>query len=225
MSLTPLLNTAEIRALFASELARSGGSVSDTFDDGQRLFVRSILPRSGDVYVGETMHSGVALRSDSHTLHVHPYVFRQLCRNGAIIAHALQSREIEAEEHTTKEELAAAIREAVSACCEKEAFSTAMEEIQGSRSKVADVAINLLPVLSRLRPEMGTQIFKMIVERFFDGEDASRFGLMNAVTSVARDTADPEVRWHLEELGGGIPVGRPPAPEPEDLAAEAAMAN
>jgi hypothetical protein len=27
---------------------------------------------------------------------------------------------------------------------------------------------------------------------------------MNAVTSYARDTQDPERRWNLEELGGGL---------------------
>ncbi len=38
---------------------------------------------------------------------------------------------------------------------------------------------------------------------------------MNAVTSVARDTADPEVRWRLEEMGGGICAGHTPAPKPD----------
>jgi hypothetical protein len=46
----------------------------------------------------------------------------------------------------------------------------------------------------------------MILGRFTSGADRSRFGLMNAVTSVARDTHDPELRWRLEELGGGIPA-------------------
>jgi hypothetical protein len=27
---------------------------------------------------------------------------------------------------------------------------------------------------------------------------------MNAITSLARDTRDPERRWRLEELGGGM---------------------
>jgi hypothetical protein len=29
---------------------------------------------------------------------------------------------------------------------------------------------------------------------------------MNAVTSTARDTRDPEVRWRLEELGAQVPA-------------------
>ena len=46
----------------------------------------------------------------------------------------------------------------------------------------------------------------MILGRFTTEGDTSRFGLMNAVTSVARDTRDPELRWSLEKLGGGIPA-------------------
>ncbi|MFZ5831522.1 MAG: hypothetical protein ACOY3P_15670, partial [Planctomycetota bacterium] len=38
-----------------------------------------------------------------------------------------------------------------------------------------------------------------------EGDD-SVFGLMNAVTSVARDEPDPQIRWDLEELGGSIPA-------------------
>jgi hypothetical protein len=40
---------------------------------------------------------------------------------------------------------------------------------------------------------------------------------MNAVTSVARDTRDPELRWRLEELGGGVPIAvRPRSPRPDE---------
>jgi hypothetical protein len=45
---------------------------------------------------------------------------------------------------------------------------------------------------------------------------------MNAVTSVARDTQDPDLRWRLEELGGGLPVERCPTTDPDDVAAAAA---
>jgi hypothetical protein len=43
---------------------------------------------------------------------------------------------------------------------------------------------------------------------------------MNAVTSVARDTRDPELRWRLEEFGGGIPaLARDPSPRLDDARA------
>ena len=38
MSLDNRLTTAEIQAIFAEEVRAAGGSVSDTFDDGARLF-------------------------------------------------------------------------------------------------------------------------------------------------------------------------------------------
>jgi hypothetical protein len=212
-----------ISALFAEEITAAEGTVSETLDDGIRLFARAVLPGVREIRAGDSLRAGVALRAIGGQIRVHPYVFRQICRNGAIIAHALQSRDIEATEHDTSEEVLSAVREAVRVCADEETFANVAEDIRSSRDKVADVTLNLLPVLSRLRPELGTQIFRMIVERFFDGEDVSRYGLMNAVTSVARDTVDPDVRWGLEELGGGIPVGQPPAPDLDGFAAEPAL--
>ena len=59
----------------------------------------------------------------------------------------------------------------------------------------------------------------MMGEYTSEGDD-SVFGLMNAVTSVAREEPDPEVRWDLEELGGGIPAMVPDVPKPSDTAAD-----
>ncbi len=55
---------------------------------------------------------------------------------------------------------------------------------------------------------------------FFEAEDRSAFSLMNAVTSVARDQDDPEVRWQLEELGGGVPAMNFPRVRPDGSEAE-----
>jgi hypothetical protein len=225
MSLNSFPALQDISALFAKEVSAAGGAVTESLLLGTRLFLRATLPPLREVRLGDKLQAGVALRATENEAWIHPYVFRQVCRNGAIVAHALQSRHLEAGDFATTDETDAAIAEAVRVCCEDEAFAEASGDMNAARDKVADVTLNLLPVLSRLRPELGTQIFRMIVERFFDGEDASRYGLMNAVTSVARDTPDPEVRWNLEELGGGIPVGRPPAPELDDLAAEAVAAG
>src|SRR5438876_2266979 len=70
------------------------------------------------------------------------------------------------------------------------------------------MGVTMLAMLSRL-PERGdSRLLRTILARFFEGDDRSRFGLMNAVTSVARDTPDPDLRWRLEEFGGGIPAVR-----------------
>jgi hypothetical protein len=70
----------------------------------------------------------------------------------------------------------------------------------------ADLMLLYLPLLSRLPREHFTALFATITRRFTEGGDRSRFGLMNAVTSTARDTRDPEVRWRLEELGAQVPA-------------------
>jgi hypothetical protein len=37
--------------------------------------------------------------------------------------------------------------------------------------------------------------------------DRSRFGLAQAITAVARDVRDPELKWDLEKLGGAVALG------------------
>jgi hypothetical protein len=153
------------------------------------------------------LQGGVALRASEQDVWVHPYVFRLVCRNGAIMAHAVQTRHIEGHEFTTPEVAATGVRLAVQACCAEDAFTVAAEKMRSAREAEADIALNLLPVLSRLPADVGNHIIRAIMERFVQEVDRSRFALMNAVTSVARDTPDPEIRWYLEELGGGISLG------------------
>jgi hypothetical protein len=221
MSVQEFPTTAAMKTLFAEEIAAAGGTVSDTFDDGTRLFVRSVLPRVREVRTADNVQGGVALRASATEVWVHPYVFRLVCRNGAIMAHAIQTRHVEAGDFATPEEAAGAVRAAVRDCCTEEAFTTAAEEMRSASTTPVDMALNLLPFLSRLPSSDRTQVLRSVMERFFQEADRSKFALMNAVTSVARDTRDPELRWRLEELGGAIPVSRTPVLQPDDAAAAA----
>ena len=51
---------------------------------------------------------------------------------------------------------------------------------------------------------------RLMLDRFLDEGDLSRYGLMNATTSLVRDTTDPDLRWRLEELGGEVAAGMEP---------------
>ena len=218
MPLCDLLTIAEMKTLFAEEIAAVGGTVADTFEDGRRLFTRSILPPLQEVRKADQVQGGVALRASVLGVWVHPYVFRLVCRNGAIIAHAIQTRQLEAHEFTTPEEAAETVREAVRACTSSEAFMAAANEMRSAGHTEADMALSLLPMVSRLPADVLPGVMGAIMERFFHDSDQSRFALMNAVTSVARDTPDPEIRWRLEELGGGILACRTPSLQPDDQA-------
>jgi hypothetical protein len=206
MPLYGILTTTELKSLFAEEVADAGGRMSDTFDDGARLFARSVLPRRSAVRKGDEVQAGVALRTADESVWVHPYVFRLVCRNGAIMAHAAQTCQVECHEFTPTHEAADAVRAAVRACCDEDAFTVAAREMQSGIQTPADMALTVMHLVNHLPAGVASQVLEAILSRFTHDGDRSRFGLMNAVTAVARDTQDPELRWRLEELGGGVPT-------------------
>jgi hypothetical protein len=214
----PALSTMEIQAIFAEEITDAGGFISETFDDGDRLFARSILPWVMEVRPKDQMKGGVALKSAECEVSIHPYLFRTVCRNGAIQAHAIETRRLDISDFFSRDVATAELREAVRGCCVEEAFTGAVLEVRSAIETRADRVLSLLPLLSRLPLPQGSEMLRQIATRFFEDPDRSRFGLMNAVTSVARDTRDPELRWRLEEFGGGIPVSHTPAPSSDDAA-------
>jgi len=191
---------------FSHEIGIQGGSIRDTFDDGERLFIRSVLPGIEQVQRDDRLQGGVALKAFAGEILVYPYVFRLVCSNGAIMAHTAASRRLSILVDQEQDVTVADLCEAVRACCVADVFGSPFEQILRARDVVADPGLSLLPMLSRLSGGSGTGVLQQIMRRFFESGDRSRFGLMNAVTSVARDTADPAARWNLEELGGGIPM-------------------
>jgi hypothetical protein len=85
------------------------------------------------------------------------------------------------------------------------------------------MALDLLPMIARSRVLRNHKMLAEIMGRFFRDNDRTRFGLMNAVTSLARDTRDPDDRWELEQLGGDIGARLLLTPRPLELPARAAQ--
>jgi len=208
MALHGWLTMREIGDIFAEEIRAVAGTVSETYDDGTLLFARSILPGTREVKKGDKVQGGVALRADEREIRVHPYVFRQVCKNGAIRAHALETRRIVRPDVPEGSEpgVVWSLREAVRVSCADETFARSVDEMRSATEVEADLALAMMPMISRLPGRFAAEVLQVIMRRHNEGRDRSRFGLMNAVTSVARDTRDPELRWRLEEFGGGIPA-------------------
>ena len=78
----PTLN--EIRDTFEDEVSRHGGQVTDVYDRCNTLFLRSVFPTRQLVRTGDALKGGVAMRAHRDQVDVHPYVFREVCKNGAI---------------------------------------------------------------------------------------------------------------------------------------------
>ena len=225
MGLPAWITTRDISELLGNEVEAMGGRVTDAFDDGERLFARSVLPDEREVRRGDRLQGGVALLAAEREIRVHPYVFRQVCSNGAIMAQAVQTRRIELPEWSGDvDQVLSDVRRTVRACAAAEVFAGGVSEIRSSLDREADFALTVLPMLDQLPAGVRATTMGMIAGRFFAQPERSRFALMNAVTSVARDTADHDVRWRLEEIGGRVPTMKPVPRRPCGVAIARPMA-
>jgi hypothetical protein len=206
------MTTSAIQEAFSEEIALMGGRVTDVFDDGSRLFARAVMPKTFEVLPKDNVQGGVALRASSEEVWVHPYVFRQVCSNGAVLAQAMECRRIEGLSLMVPYEAEAAIREAVRGCYDVDGFSGFAQQMRASSKVPFDFLSGLTTLMAGLPARNALELMDELMLRFAKDKDHSRFGLMNAVTSLARDTSDPETRWRLEEFGGGVPARLHPAP-------------
>src|SRR5438552_12453976 len=166
--------TQEILEGFTQEISARQGKVTETFHQTGQLFVRSVLPQAEEIRARDKVQSGVALRATDSAVWVYPYVFRLVCRNGAIMAHAAEGREIPNLESLPVFEAVSLVREAVESCCERNAFAIAAGQMRtAAQQQPIDVILGMMPFLSRvssLSPELAQQI----CERFFREDDRTR---------------------------------------------------
>ncbi|HEY7236205.1 MAG TPA: hypothetical protein VH539_18745 [Gemmatimonadaceae bacterium] len=205
-----LPSTEEIALAFADEIATLCGSVSDSYDDGRRLFMRAILPPETEVRPGDALRAGVALQTTGPIVGVYPYTFRRVCTNGAIAAHVTHARLVARVEVATPIHVTVAtneaIRLAVRECATAEAVATVRDEIVRASMMKAQLMLHVLPLLSRHPSQLTAEMLRMLTDEFARAGDDTLYGVMNAITAVARETRDPEARWQLETYGGGIPA-------------------
>jgi hypothetical protein len=196
----------DIDQAFTDEIATLGGTVADRYQDETRLLLRSVLPRLADVAPGDSIQGGVALRAVDEGVAIHPYTLRHVCVNGAIAATALETHRVRLVEYESATEFVAAaleeIRIAVRRSAEPEVFLDSVGKMRTSSAEPVDHMIGMMAMLERIPPHYLQQVLEMIRDRFDAAGERTRFDLVNAVTSVARDTADPDLRWKLEEVGG-----------------------
>jgi hypothetical protein len=206
---------ATIKTTFAEEINELGGKVSDVFDDGRLLFLRAILPEAEEVGPKDPVQGGVALRAQQGEAWVHPYLFRQVCKNGAITAQSLEGRHVLGLDLPDPEIVWPELREAIQACASPDAFEFGVTRMRSAQQAACDMALMLVPTLRHLPQSIASQILR----QFVGSGDRSMFGMVNAITATARETRDPQLRWDLEELGGGVLAGLDPSPPNRDLAA------
>ncbi len=212
MSWSASLTTSQIQAIFEEEVKSAGGKVTDSFDDDTLLFSRAVLPKNKKVARKDRVDKGVAIKAAWEDIWVHPYVFRRVCINGAIVAQAVATKHVMNTEHVSPVEMEIDLRESIRMCIQEQDFSGYAEKMKRARSLFFDPRQTLMPHLSQLPADQASEILEETHRRFAKGADESRYGLINAVTSLARDTRNPELRWSLETIGGALIVTSTPTP-------------
>ena len=128
------------------------------------------------------------------------------------MAQAVATKHVMNTEHVSPIEMEIDLRESLHMCIQEQDFGGYAEKMKRARGLFPDPRLTLMPHLSRLPADQASEILEVIHKRFTAGADESRYGLINAVTSLARDTRNPELRWSLESIGGELMVTSTPAP-------------
>ena len=216
----------DVHALVSEEIDRLGGKLHYSLDDGKRLFMQSLLPRVQDVQPRDSMQAGVGVMAADEEIVVQPYTFRRVCSNGLMLPYALETQRIArvdpAAPFEAVTEITNALQAALRGCTHPAVLSTAVGQMRLAIGRRGNLALHLLPMLSPVLRQTGVRVLERIQQRFRRERDDSLFGLINAVTSVARDEPAPEARWQLEELGGAL-LAVVPAPTPDALAGETVL--
>ncbi len=242
---TLLPATKDISATVKEEVALRGGVLSDedyvrgpffaralaallgdALSDRVCLFLRAVFPMTEEVRPEDIVEGGIAVRVVGRKIRVRPYLLRQVCRNGAIMPHAGKARDIERVDFAASSEAIEAVeeqlREAVRSCAAPEVFAEAARQV---RNAVAfELPSGTMDLLLSSQETISEDLRDEVRQRFVEEADDSLFGLMNAVTSVARDQKNAEIRWDLEELGGSVPALRLPRVRPGGAAKRATVA-
>jgi hypothetical protein len=198
------LSTEQISTIFSQEIQMIGGTVHERFDDGSRLFVRSILPPVTEVKPGDGIKGGVAIRADDSEISVHPYTYRLVCTNGAIHAHATQSQQIILSDEISDFEAETHLRQAIHACAAPEAFRATTGEMRGAMDSEIDMLLTFAPMLARMSPESASAFIQHMSRIHGARQRGTRFDLANLVTAAAQRVRNPDEKWRMEELGGAI---------------------
>jgi hypothetical protein len=219
----------EVEPIFSEELQTVRGKIRERCCHGKNLFLKAVLPWEERIRDGDPVQAGVALRTTRRQIRVHPYVLRLVCINGFIVTRAVGSKTIDVEVDSTDDSEAAAVREqlrgTIRACSRpvkgldlllSGRLEKLMEQMKSAgRLDVDRVLADLEARILSIEPYDteapaidGRDIAGRIRQQLTREDGRTRFGLMNAVTAVAREAENPELKWRLEEIGGSIAVGQ-----------------
>jgi hypothetical protein len=183
------LSTAHVLKAFTEGIEIRGGKVTESFDDGSRLFARSVLCKLAEIQPGDQLRGGVAIKATQEGIWLYPYTFRLVCSNGAIHAETLDERPVAEPRLQTPDAVLRAVREAVAACSKEEVFSSSVDAMQRSRgARAVGMILSLLPLMSRFSSRNASLLARHLFGHRAEQREAVRE--VSAVSDLSGDEVD-----------------------------------
>jgi hypothetical protein len=201
IAMPDVIEVGSILELFREEVADLDGVVLDEVDDGSAAYARALFPTEAEVVPGDAVRAGVAMRCIDDEVEVRPYVQRRVCRNGAVISHSTLGRVVELHDAFDVKTALLEVRHAIRGAAAYDAFAEFVDAMRTSRTLEPDLALLLM---SFRRSGGIDEPSLLILMRRFRDNGSSAYALGNAMTSLARDTIDPELRWRREAIGADV---------------------
>jgi len=194
-----VFSLSEVQQSFAAFAEAKGSCIDLAYADDRLMIARCVLPVTFEVQVGDVHKGGIAVRATLKEVEVRPYLLRQVCTNGAIMMRSTAGSSVATVDCTD-----VWLKEALAVASSEEALAVSASEVRTLAGTSFDRAFMIATFMQTHRG-FGNESIREILRRMI-GDGSTGYALMNAITSVARDTSDPETRWRLEGAGGAIPA-------------------
>lgn len=192
-----LPSNSELRAVIGDRMRANQAKESDWLEDPNRFFLRATRHIRVEVLPEDTMSPGLAARRHGGVVELWPYVFREICTNGAIMARCGSGRQIDLADPDARDLVAAT----ADRCLSEQAWATCRASIAGTANQHLDLAMALVPLMRRMG-NYDSSFLMDVVQGL--GQGRRLFDIMQAVTASAHRTTDPEEKWRREEEGGSL---------------------
>ena len=219
--------------IFKQATADFGGIIGrDEEQRGVRFLASTFQGIERAITRGDAIQGGLALKVSSEEAQLSSFTFRLVCSNGMISTLADEEEDFSRYRETEFEETLYRKYAELSSTASEVAELYRQSQQQPADARLWQYVLHSLGQLQADRRWMDHLMLALMEERRrrLSGQtperstglntDINRFELINAVTAVARDTPEPELRWKMEELGGkllAMPVEQAKESAPEFL--------
>lgn len=192
-------------------------TISQSFADDTNFYLKAITDQRAEVKVGDIVEGGIIIRNSEvgrGALRVEPYVNRLVCNNGAVVGtyrrfhlgrdngKELGDQSIWSDiTNTQRDELVwSEVSDIVKATLDGKFFDEYVQKAKALTEKTYQKPMEVL------NHQLGTWKFSKeeadaILNSFVNGGDSSAWGIVNAMTSIAKTAETVARQVEIEELG------------------------